>query len=141
MLYRLTVQIRKLLFLEAPTASKITRYPPTMALPPPSPDLDKDAITDLQTGAPDSPTPSLHADDVALATALFGATNKRHSSDGRDGSVSGANSPMKKKINFQPSPARRVTLDADEAVPLPHLSLPMLMTTSIVPGFCHPISG
>jgi hypothetical protein len=88
MLYRLTVQTRNLLFLEAPPASKITRYPPTMAPPPPSPDLDKVAITDLQTGA-------LHADDVALATALFGATNKRHSSDGRDGSISGANSPLK----------------------------------------------
>jgi hypothetical protein len=34
----------------------------------------------------------------------------------------GANSPLKTKINFQPSPAHRVTLDANEAVPLLHHS-------------------
>ena len=58
----------------SPLTTKIRRRQPsisTMASPPTSPVLNNDAISGLQTGATDSDTPRLHADDVVLLTAAL----------------------------------------------------------------------
>jgi hypothetical protein len=80
----------------------------TMSTPPPSPVLYRDAVAALHTSSDDPPTPSRQSAAAAVAARLFESTNKRHSSDDRDGTVSGANSPLKKRIDARGSPQRRV---------------------------------
>jgi hypothetical protein len=80
------------------------------------------ALVGIQIAAADPTTaaaPTAVADPVALACEC---TSKRHSSGGRDASVDGVDSSIKKRPDTRWSPRNRVTIAADEAVDMDMLS-------------------
>jgi hypothetical protein len=85
----------------------------TMSTPPPSPHLYHEANAGLQTSPDDPSTPSRWSAAPAVPTQLFLSSNKRHSSDDRDGAVSGANSPIKKRVDARSSPQKRADVAVD----------------------------
>ena len=87
-----------------------------MSTPPSSPSLDHTAIADLQTAHAASTTPALPIRDGAASALSFSASAKRHSTQDRDGTVSGASSPVKKRVDGRSSPHKRVSIDGN--VPL-----------------------
>ena len=89
---------------------------PHPSSPPPSPLGDCVAIRELQYSTHPAPTSSPACPDVAAVALSFGASvKKRNSQHHRDRAVAGIPSPMKKKVNFQPSPRRPVCTDAAAA--------------------------
>jgi hypothetical protein len=70
-----------------------------MTTPPLSPILDHKDTAGLQTSSDDPSTPSHLSAAVAISAQLFLFNYKRHSSDGCDGTVSGANSSINKQIH------------------------------------------
>ena len=85
---------------------------PHPSSPPPSPLGDCVAIRELQYSTHPAPTSSPACPDVAAVALSFGASvKKRNSQHHRDRAVAGIPSPMKKKVNFQPSPRRPAPID------------------------------
>ena len=70
-----------------------------MSTPPSSPSVDHTAIADLQNAAAASTTHALPLRAGAATALAFSTTGKRHSTQDRDGTVSGASSPIKKRDN------------------------------------------
>ena len=101
-----------------------------MSTPPPSPSVDHTAIADLQTAAAASTTPALPLRDGAATTLLFSASAKRHSTKDRDGTVSGASSPVKKRVDNRSSPSKRVSIDDNVIIHLPDPSADTLEVNS-----------
>jgi hypothetical protein len=73
-----------------------------MTTPPLSPILDHKDTAGLQTSSDDPSTPSRLSAAVAISAQLFLFNYKRHSSDGCDGTVSGANSLLINKSTPEP---------------------------------------
>ena len=79
--------------------------------------INNNAIAGLQTGATDSHTPRLHADDAGLVAASLAASNEHHLSDGMQQiSLRGKLACEEKRINYRQLPTHRATVDAEGGV-------------------------
>ena len=87
-----------------------------MSTPPPSPSVDYMAIADLHTAGAASTTPAPPLRDAAAAVLAFSSSGKRHSTEDRDGTVSGTSSPVKKRSDTRSSPRKRVSIDSNVVV-------------------------
>ena len=90
-----------------------------MSSPPPSPHLPPDVQLDAVTCAAIAHTPTPHTPAAGVRPSSPVSSNKRHSSNERDGTVSGANSPAAKRVDGRPSPQRRTTIHFDPRLPTP----------------------